>query len=32
VTALSLGISTHYFGFRAVAGHFEGCPHYGSDM
>jgi hypothetical protein len=32
VTALSLGISTHYFGFRPVAGHFEGCPHHGTDV
>jgi hypothetical protein len=32
MTALSLGISTHYFGFRPVAGHFEDCPHHGTDM
>jgi hypothetical protein len=32
MTALSLGISTQYFGFGPVAGHAEGCPHHGTDM
>jgi hypothetical protein len=32
VTALSLGISTHYFGFRPLAAHAEGCPHHGTDV
>jgi hypothetical protein len=32
LTALSLGIGTHYFGFTAVAGHAEDCPHHGTDM
>ena len=32
MTALSLGISIHYFGFRPVAGHAEDCPHRGTDM
>jgi len=31
MSALSLGISTQYFGFSPVAGHAEGCPHYGTD-
>jgi hypothetical protein len=32
VTALSLGISTLYFGFGPVAGHAEDCPHHGTDI
>jgi hypothetical protein len=31
VSALSLGISGHYFRFSPVAGHAEGCPHHGTD-
>jgi hypothetical protein len=32
MSALSLRISTQYFGFSPVAGHAEACPHQGTDV